>query len=37
MDEDANAPQTINKAIAKKRQAAEEYIQLIARFAPAIK
>lgn len=37
MDEDNDAPQTINIAIAKKHEAQDEYIQLIVWFAPAIK
>jgi hypothetical protein len=37
MDEDSNACEVINTAISRKRQAQEQYIQLIRRFAPAVK
>ena len=37
MDEDNEAPDTINRAIAEKHEAQDEYIQLIVWFAPAIK
>lgn len=37
MKEDSQACQVMNKAIANKRNAPSEYIQLVTRFAPAIK
>jgi hypothetical protein len=37
MDEESNACEVINTAISRKREAQEEYIQLICQFAPAIK
>ena len=37
MNEDNEAPETINRAIAEKCKAQDEYIQLIVWFAPAIK
>ena len=37
LDEDAAAPQKVNKAIANKCEAQEDYIQLIIEFALAIK
>ena len=37
MDEDSNACMVINTAISRKREAQEQYIKLIRRFAPAVK
>jgi hypothetical protein len=37
MDENSNACEVINTAISRKREVQEQYIQLIRRFAPAVK